>query len=48
LIDASGKIVKQFVKTINNRYSVAGLSKGMYLLLLIADDERQTQKIVIE
>lgn len=48
LLDASGKTARQFVKTINNRYSVAGLSKGIYLLLLIAGDERQTQKIIIE
>ncbi|MEP6711904.1 MAG: T9SS type A sorting domain-containing protein, partial [Ferruginibacter sp.] len=48
LLDASGKTVKQFAKTANNQYNITGLPKGVYLLRLLAEDERQTQKIIIE
>lgn len=48
LIDMSGKVVKQFIKNSNNRYTVSGLAQGIYLLQLINDDEKQVEKIVIQ
>lgn len=48
LIDATGKLVRQFVKTTGNKYSIAGLQKGIYLLLLTTGSEKQVQKLIIE
>ena len=48
LVDMNGKTVKMFVKSSSNRYSIAGIPQGFYLLQFINDDERQTEKIVIQ
>lgn len=48
LIDMNGKLIKQFGKSNNNRYDVSGLPKGIYLLQLINNDEKQVQKIIIQ
>lgn len=48
LLDLDGKVVQQFTRSSNNRYSIAGLPQGVYLLQLINDDERQVEKIVIQ
>ena len=49
LFDRAGKKVKQFLPNAANRYSIAGLPKGMYLLQLTkSDNSIQTQKLMIE
>ena len=49
LFDRAGKKVKQFLPSAANRYSIAGLPKGMYLLQLTkSDNSLQIQKLMIE
>jgi uncharacterized repeat protein (TIGR03803 family) len=48
LLDISGKLVKRFEKSNNNRYNINGLPQGVYLLQFINGDERQVEKIVIQ
>jgi hypothetical protein len=48
LSDASGKIVRSFVISANNIYSLQGLSKGMYFVKLIAGTDVQVHKLMIE
>jgi hypothetical protein len=46
--DVSGKKVKTFSSATGNRYSLTGISKGLYLLQVMLDGELHTFKLVVE
>lgn len=48
LIDVSGKIVREFIRENGPKYSLAGISKGMYFIRLIMGSDVQTHKLMIE
>ena len=48
LIDGTGKLVKAFVITSSDKYSLTGVSKGLYYLKLITNKETQMFKLLIE
>lgn len=48
ILDINGKEIMRFTKNVNNRYSVSGLAKGIYLLQLYGDDFMDVKKILIE
>lgn len=48
VMDVNGKIVVQFNRTADNRYSIAGLASGMYVVRLVGSDKTVTQKIIVE
>ncbi|HQW84531.1 MAG TPA: T9SS type A sorting domain-containing protein, partial [Ferruginibacter sp.] len=48
IFDASGKVVKQFDKKPDMRYSLKGLNKGVYFIRLTANNNVVTSKIIIE
>ncbi len=48
LIDMNGKEIRRFEKNGNNRYSVDGITKGVYLLQLYSNEGIDVKKIVIE
>ena len=48
LVDINGREILRFEKSINNRYNIAGVAKGIYLVQLFSDDMMEVKKIVIE
>lgn len=48
MTDATGRTVKQMKKNTANRYQIAGLAKGVYLVKLMNDKEFTVLTIVIE
>jgi hypothetical protein len=48
IIDAAGKAIRSFAPSADNRYSLAGISRGIYFIRLVADAEVQTHKLMIE
>lgn len=46
--ELSGSVVRTLKKTINGRYPVSGLSKGLYIIRLTGGEEMITQKLVIQ
>lgn len=48
ITDASGRLVRQMKRQSNNRYDIAGFTKGVYLIQLKNDNQILAEKLVIE
>lgn len=48
VVDVAGKMIKQMNITSDNRYDLSGLSKGIYFIRFVGEEETSTHKIVIE
>jgi hypothetical protein len=48
LFDLSGKMIKQFMPVSDNRYKVAGIETGMYMLRINRKESSETIKLFIE
>ncbi|MEN9570402.1 MAG: hypothetical protein RL172_1633, partial [Bacteroidota bacterium] len=48
VMDAAGKMVRQFSGYTSNTFSLSGLAKGFYILQLTNTTEKETHKIMIE
>lgn len=48
IIDVAGKLVRQMNRSLTNRYSLTGLSKGVYYIRFTGAQETLTSKIIIE
>lgn len=48
IIDVTGKVMRRMNKNISNRYSLYGLSSGVYFIRLTGGAETMTSRIIIE
>jgi hypothetical protein len=48
LYDISGRVVKEFSTVSNSQISVAGLTKGVYVIQMVSGSASQTAKVVVE
>ena len=48
IIDVAGKLVRQMSRSIDNRYNIYGLGKGLYVVRLIGTDKTASAKLLIE
>lgn len=48
IIGIAGHIVRQYTRSPGSQYSIQGLSKGLYWVQLIADDQIEVRKLIVE